>query len=229
MSRPAFSRVEPTTWTAFGDTLRRAPWDAVDDLPIDTVEARVALLHAPLLAAHKAWLRWGIASLSGLLQADSVGIRVVDAEWDNAQRAFHFGLSAAELSEVEEKRAAARRLRETLLQGQEIAMTQATYEDELRFGLHQIHIAQEPNVQRDLAAAQLQEPMQRVETATRSLESALTDSDNIRSRATVQARSVACARAATALYSHLAFVKEQLGDSTPAHVHALLTSLQTLR
>lgn len=229
MSRPAFSRVPSSTWVAFGDTLNRAPWSAIDTLPIDTPEARLALIDAPVLPAHKAWLRVALISLAGLLQSDPVDLQALDDTWDEALRALHFGLSAAELSASPEPRAAAARLRSTLFRGEGTGIVRATYAEEVTFGRYQIQLTQEPNIQRDLATTQLQPAMERVKSATLALEQALDQAPAARSHRSVRAATTACAQAAANLYDHLAIVEAQLGAATPASITALKQSLETLR
>lgn len=229
MSRPAFSRVPSSTWIAFNDTLSREPWSAIETLSIDTPEARLALIDAPVLPAHKAWLRVSILNLAALLQADPLDLQALDDTWDEALRALHFGLSAAELSVAPEPRAAAARLRDTLFRGEGTGIVRATYAEEVTFGRYQIQLAQEPNIQRDLATTQLQPAMQRVESATLALEQALSQAPAARNKRSLRAATTTCAQAAANLYDHLALLEAQLGADAPASITALKQSLETLR
>jgi hypothetical protein len=178
MAGYGYSYVTDKGFASFSRELEGGAWKDVSikkhDADGDPPLAKSSLLHAPLPVLWKLRATWsirGLARAMGSATADDL-VRL-DAEWDSSQRALNLALLTAGEHREPEHRAAAERLRSTLLLGGGTAQTQLSYEKEVDFGYAQLDLAGRPPLQADAKLVGLRSQLERVREATEALAAGL--------------------------------------------------------
>jgi hypothetical protein len=231
MAGYGYSYVTDKGFASFSRELEGGAWKDVSikkhDADGDPPLAKSSLLHAPLPVLWKLRATWsirGLARAMGSATADDL-VRL-DAEWDSSQRALNLALLTAGEHREPEHRAAAERLRSTLLLGGGTAQTQLSYEKEVDFGYSQLDLADKA-LSADVKATGIKPHLERVREATDALATGLGRVPGQRRTGTrarrIREALVACSAAFNAIHDQIEWTLEH---SAPGKDRDELEALQ---
>jgi len=171
MAGHGYSYVSNKGFSAFGHELEQGAWKDIAIATYDVADRRPAspLGEAPVLVTLKLRAAWMIRDLDDALGASREVRAELDGEWDAAERALNLYLASEAEHKDPLRRAAALRLRSSLLAGAGTEQTNYDYDAEVDFGLQQISRARKAPLADDVALLGLDSYLQRVEDATNSL------------------------------------------------------------
>jgi hypothetical protein len=175
MARYGYSYVTDKGFSAFGHELELGPWKNVLIKEYDAEDRKPSksLIEAPREVTWKLRLTWALRDLDDALGISADKLKQYDDEWDASQRALsHYLASEAEHKDPA-RRAAAGRLRGTLLEGAGTEQTTWGFEAEVDFGYQQIARARKEPLVQDAQLIGLDSYLTRVEEATNALGKAL--------------------------------------------------------
>lgn len=169
MAKNGYGSVDEKGFVSFGGALEEGAWKDVSIKKYDNDEmlAVSPFVSMPMAAICKLQGTWGIRAL---VQAMSVGNTAeLDQEWDAAQRSFAAGVASEEDHQEPAHRAAAGRIRTSMLDGAGTAQTQLDLDKEYDFGMKQLRLAEEKSLASDLKLTGLGPKLERIRTATAAL------------------------------------------------------------
>jgi hypothetical protein len=166
-----YFRVPDTAFVAFARDLAQGAWAAVASHPVPFTDPGfvASLMDAPLLVGLKARALYDIDFLSHCLLIGVTETDRADNEWDTSQRLLHLDLAREELSPDLARRAAAQRLRVSLLKGGTTAQTRYSLDDEVDFGRYQGKTALNREVAADITLLELGARMTEIGERTETL------------------------------------------------------------
>jgi hypothetical protein len=216
MSGYGYSFVTDKGFLAFARELEQGAWRPISLKKYDNPDAlsKAPLADAPLAVAWKLRATWGIRALSAAVGTDI--LIELDQEWDSAQRALSYAVSAAEEHKKKDIRRAAARVRAALLSGAGTAQTQLALEQEVDFGRNQHDLASKKPLADDVIAIGASEHLARIHEATEALAKGL-GRDSNKGRAPSRARRVrdalaACSTAFNGIHEEIAWAIDHSAD-----------------
>ncbi len=169
MARNGYGSVDDKGYLSLAGALEEGAWKDVSIKKYDN-EEMIAVSPFATTPAAVVWKLSGTWGIRGLVQAMSVGNNVdLDKEWDSAQRSFSLGVGAEEDHQDANHRAAAGRIRTSLLDGAGTAQTQLDLDKEYDFGQKQLVLAEEKSLAADLKLTGLAPKIERIRAATAAL------------------------------------------------------------
>jgi hypothetical protein len=171
MAGYGYSYVTDKGFSAFARELEQGVWKEISIKKYNVEDRKPSspLLDVPRPATWKLRIHWCIADLDAALGITSEELGQLDSEWDAAQRALNLFLASEAESEDAGRRAAAGRLRASLLDGAGTEQTKYTYDAEVDFGYQQLSRAGKEPLEADAKLLGLGPYLQRVERATAAL------------------------------------------------------------
>ena len=169
MPKNGYSAVDDKGYVSSGGAFEEGPWKDISIKKYDNDEmiALSPLASTPIAVGWKLSGTWGIRSL---VKAMSVGNTAeLDQEWDSAQRSFAAGVASEEDHQDAAHRAAAGRIRTSLLDGAGTSQTQLDLDKEYDFGMKQLRLAEEKSLAADLKLTGLAPKLVRIREATVAL------------------------------------------------------------
>lgn len=233
MAGHGYSFVTDKGFNGFTRELDGGAWGAISIKPYDTDDeaAKLPLADMPAAAVWKLRTLWGVRAVAKATGIDALA--EIDAEWDSAQRALHLAVGVAEEHKEPAVRAAAGRLRLSLLSGGGIAQTQLGFDQEVDFALNQLDLASRAPLADDVQTASVGEHLKRVQAATEVFAVAL-GRDTGKGRAPSRGRRirealVACSAAFNGVHDEIEWAVEHTRDlAERARLEALLVPLKGL-
>lgn len=174
MASRGYRNVPDRAFVAFDRELDEVAWSEISINGIEDAakQSAAVLLNAPLPVVWKLRMRWGIATVVGVLGAPT--ITKLDEAWDTTQRRLFHHIAIGVDSDNAAVRAAADRLRTQLLSGSGMAQTQLSCDEEVDFGRQQIALTQEGGpLAADAKKAKLTDALADVHKATEALAQAV--------------------------------------------------------
>lgn len=233
MAGHGYSFVTDKGYNGFTRELSEGPWGAVSITKYDADEevAKLPLADTPAVVVWKLRALWGIRGVAKATGVDALA--ELDAEWDSAQRALNLAVGVAEEHQDPATRAAAKRIRVSILDGGGIAQTQYGFDQEVDFALNQLDLAGRSPLADDVKTAGIGEHLQRVQVATEAFAIALGRGTG-KGRAPARARRIrealiACSAAFNGVHDAIAWaIEHTLELEEKARLEALLAPLHAL-
>jgi len=171
MARYGYSFVTDKGLSAFAKELDAGAWGEISIEKYDVADRfpKASLLDAPRQVVWKVRLVWGLRDLDAALGVSPAEHDQLDTEWDASQRAMNLYLASEAEHRDPERKAAALRLRGSLLAGAGTEQTTYGYEEEVDFGYQQVGRAKKEPLAADVEKVGLGPYLQRVEDATNAL------------------------------------------------------------
>ncbi len=171
MARYGYSFVTDKGFSAFARELDAGAWKVIEVEKYDVPDRmpKASLLDAPRPVTWKLRLVWSIRDLDEALGVSPEALGLIDTEWDASQRALHLFLASETEQKDPERKAAAERLRGSLLAGAGTEQTTYGYEEEVDFGYQQIARSKKAPLEADVQKVGLGPYLARVEEATNAL------------------------------------------------------------
>jgi hypothetical protein len=233
MAGHGYSFVTDKGFNGFTRELEGGAWGAVSIKKYDTDEemAKLPIADTPAVVVWKLRTLWGIRAVAKATGVDALA--ELDAEWDSAQRAFNLAVGVAEEHKEPAVRAAAKRIRLSILSGGAIAQTQLGFDQEVDFALNQLDLASRAPLADDVKTVDVGEHLKRVQAATEVFAVAL-GRDTGKGRAPSRGRRirealVACSAAFNGVHDAIEWAIEHTPDlAERARLEALLVPLNGL-
>ncbi len=233
MAGHGYSFVTDRGFNGFSRELESGAWGAVSIKKYDAEDeaAKLPLADTPAVVVWKLRTLWGIRAVAKATGVDALA--EFDAEWDSAQRALNLAVGAAEEHKEPATRAAAGRIRLSLLSGGGVAQTQIGFDQEVDFGLNQIDLASRSPLAADVKTAGVGEHLKRIQAATEAFAVAL-GRDTGKGRAPARGRRIrealiACSTAFNGIHDEIEWAIEHTSDHEQrARLEGLLAPLNGL-
>lgn len=166
-----YSNVTDTAFVDFAKDLDQGGWASVVVPPglLSAPDFVTSLMGVPLPVVLKARLLTDIDFLSRCLLVGASEADQADNDWDTTERLLNLDLAQKELSSDLSHRAAAQRLRTSLMKGGTTAQTRYSLDDEVDFGRYQIELSRKPDVAADIELLELEGRMAEVGERTEKL------------------------------------------------------------
>lgn len=171
MARYGYSYVTDKGFSAFGRELDAGAWKdvSIEKYDVEDRKPSSSLLSAPRVVTWKLRLLWAIRDLDDALGVSPDQLKQLDDEWDASQRALHLYLASEAEHRDPERKAAAERLRGSLLAGAGTEQTTYGFEEEIDFGYQQVARVKKAPLAADAEKVGLSAYVTRVEAATDAL------------------------------------------------------------
>lgn len=174
MRNLVFGNVNPEGFLGFAAELEQGEWATIDVSSIEGPDrtALKPLCDTPTAIGWKLSLKWVIGGLADA--RDGAGsAKDLDRIWDALQKKFAALVKAAENDTDAAKRAAAGRLRKTLLRGAGAGQTKYAYQQEVDLGREQVLAAAGGQTAADVALLGLGSLFAEIDAATQDLAAAI--------------------------------------------------------
>jgi hypothetical protein len=171
MAAYGYSYVTDKGFSAFARELEQSAWKdiSIKKYNVEDRKPSSPLVEAPRPVIWKLRASWCIADLDAALGLTTEQLMVLDAEWDAAQRALNLYLASEAEHKDADRRAAAVRLRGSLLAGAGAEQTGYTYDEEVDFGYQQLSRADKAPLEADTKLLGLAPYLKRIDHATDAL------------------------------------------------------------
>jgi hypothetical protein len=237
MAGYGYSYVTDKGFTSFARELSEGAWGGIsieiyDSEAVPPV-AREPLANTPVAVLWKLRAIWAIRGLVRALGiASAEELMRLDAEWDSSQRALNLALLTEAEHKEAERRAAAERLRASLLSGAGTSQTRLSYDKEVDFGYAQMTLVGKAPLAADAEVADLAPYLERIRDATLALATGLgrepgQTSTGSRARR-IQKALPGCSTAFNAMHDELDWLIEHTIGEDSARFEALRVPLVAL-